>query len=278
MLGEKLKKRKVIVIIQFFDLEENNYFDLFFLYCSRLYSMRLHIVSGGIAAALISLTFSGSFAGCGLEECLEVGSDDSDDNFIACASRSFDEEEMARVDPEYLRDNLRRFAAKLKAMKEEEEQVKGMITNKVLDELRHESGVKNTKLSIDKGATTAQDSPATTNESTVSDRSPSNCEFPLERKLSQPIAITPTRNRAATDSLVDLRDEKRMAYSFVPESPRTALSQKALAHFEEYLKSRNPFVAPEVKVERSDDGVEDGVESNQHTIDDDVEIFNMDDY
>ncbi len=59
-----------------------------------------------------------------------MGSDDSDENFIACAWRSFDEEEIARADPEYLREHLRRFAAKLKAMKEGEEQVKGMVTKK----------------------------------------------------------------------------------------------------------------------------------------------------
>jgi len=243
--------------------------------------MRLHIVSGGIAAALISITFSGSFSGCGFEECLEVGSDDSDENFISCASRRFDEEEIAQADPEYLRENLRRFAAKLKEMKEEEEQVKGMITDEVLEVLRGESGVENTKLSIDTdgGALSPQDSPATTNESKGSDRSTFNGEFPLVRKLSQPIAITPTRNRAATDSLVDLSDEKRLAYSFVGESPRKALSEQALAHFEEYLKYRNAFVAPVVgDVEEADDGEEDGVESNQHTIDDDAELFDMDDH
>jgi hypothetical protein len=69
-----------------------------------------------------------------------------------------------------------------------------------------------------------------------------------------------------------------MAYLFVAESPRKALSEQALAHFEEYLKYRNAFVAPGVgDVEEADDGEEDGVESNQHTIDDDVEIFDMDD-
>lgn len=221
--------------------------------------MKFQIIINGLAAAAVSFSFTGSFAGCGLEECLNVGSDDAED-FIECASRSFDESEfIAPVDAEYLRANLRRFAERLKAMKEAEEQDKE-ITNEMLEEFREAGAELKAKLTVEIGqlSSSLHDSPATTNESAETELSPAAVVHPLERKPSEAIPITPNmgRQRAATDSIVDMRPERQMAYSYVAETPKS-VSLIDIAKLKKQQRFPNIFAAPEL------DPIDDKVEEEE---------------